>query len=89
MNQYKHNTKKQSMVMELYALHEGSNEILEKYIPRIKKVQKSIYSKLDEIGICASFSYYILLVIRKHALDYIEMDFVIMIKRVLATESID
>ena len=88
MNQYKHNIKEQSTVTELCALHQGSNETLEKYITRLKKVWQSIWSKLYETIIYGIFVDSILLVITQHALDYIEMGFGIMIERILAKDKV-
>jgi len=67
MGQYKHNIKEQGTIIELCVMHQGNSETLEKYIPRLKKVWQSIYSKLDESEIYGIFRYSILSIIDMHA----------------------
>lgn len=83
MAQYKYNVKEQGTVRELCAMHQGNNEILEKYIPRFKKVWKSIRSKLDESEIYGIFKDSILPIINLHAQSNKNIGFKILIQELL------
>lgn len=67
MGQYKYNIKEQGNISELCALCQGSNDIIEKYILRFKKIWQITRIKLDEYEICGIFHESIIPILQLHA----------------------
>jgi len=69
-------------------MRQGSNEILENYMPRLKKVWKSIHSKLDGSEICGIFRDSILPIINLHAPSNNNMGFGVLVQELLQKEKV-
>jgi len=87
LEQYKHNIKKELMVSYLYAMRQGSDEKLDKFIVRFKKTWQQIKIKLTEREVNNIFKV-IISPLQLHVIDYTHIAFSDMTHKLLEKEKV-
>ena len=88
LEQYKHNIKQEVMVSDLCAIKQGSDEKLDKFVVRFKKIWQQVKTKLTKKEVNNIFKEAVILPLQSHVIDYMHLAFSDMTYKLLEKEKV-